>query len=194
MAAPAPGPAPRPASGGGLLTQKLGPLATWVWLLIATVGIVIYYVIAKYRKGKSSSATAGQAQPGQVTGQQYVPDIILQDYQTQTASPVINVPGATPPAQPPPAPPPVNPGGPNKPPPAPPKSTPPKGKSPQPPIFNSSYTVRKGDTLAAVAQRFSISRVELAHANGFGTGAGLRTGQRLKVPSPAPGGHPNPAP
>jgi LysM repeat protein len=75
-----------------------------------------------------------------------------------------------------------------------PKPKPPAKKPSQPPIFNSSYTVRKGDTLESVAKKYDISRVALAHANGYGTGAGLRTGEKLKVPSPPPGGKPNKAP
>jgi LysM repeat protein len=63
----------------------------------------------------------------------------------------------------------------------------------QPPIFNATYIVRKGETLNSIAAKFRITRVELAHANGLGTGAGLRTGQRLKVPQPAGTGMPNKA-
>ena len=66
-------------------------------------------------------------------------------------------------------------------------------KPAQPPIFNKTYIVKKGETLNSIAKSLGISRVDLAHANGLGTGAGLRTGQTLKVPSPAPGGTPNPA-
>ena len=197
MAAPAP--AAQPSGGGNVLTQKLGPLATWVWLLIATIAIVIYYLIAKYRAGKSGTTTAtGQAAPGQTAGVQDVPDIILQNYTQQEANPTVNVPapaGSTPPPQPAPtpAPPPVQPGGPPQQVKPPPVSTPPKPKPSQPPIFNSTYTVRAGDTLNSLSSRLGISRVELAHANGLGTGAGLRTGQKLKVPAPAPGGKPNKA-
>ena len=63
----------------------------------------------------------------------------------------------------------------------------------QPPIFNKTYIVKKGETLNSIAKQLHISRVDLAHANGLGTGAGLRTGQTLKVPAPAPGGTPNKA-
>ena len=67
----------------------------------------------------------------------------------------------------------------------------PAGHPVQPPIFNKTYIVKKGETLNSIAKQLGISRVDLAHANGLGTGAGLRTGQTLKVPSPAPGGTPN---
>lgn len=54
---------------------------------------------------------------------------------------------------------------------------------PAAPAFTGRYVVRKGDTLTSIARRLGISRAELAHANGLGTGAGLRTGRVLKVPA-----------
>jgi LysM repeat protein len=59
------------------------------------------------------------------------------------------------------------------------------------------YTVQAGDTLASIAKKFGISVATLAHANVYvkgevpgnakvgqplGTGAGLLTGQVLKIP------------
>jgi len=61
------------------------------------------------------------------------------------------------------------------------------------PIFNATYTVKKGETLATIAKKYKITVEQLAHANGLGTGAGLRTGQKIRVPSPGPGGKPNKA-
>lgn len=61
------------------------------------------------------------------------------------------------------------------------------------PIFNGTYKVKKGQTLAQIATQFGITREQLAHANGLGTGAGLRDGQVLHVPNPAPKGKPGPA-
>lgn len=61
----------------------------------------------------------------------------------------------------------------------------------------SSYTVKPGQTLSSIANMFGISVATLAHANVYvpgelpgnakvgqtlGTGAGLRTGQVLKIP------------
>lgn len=51
------------------------------------------------------------------------------------------------------------------------------------PAFTGRYIVRRGETLASIARKFGVSRAELAHANGLGTGAGLRTGRVLKVPA-----------
>lgn len=58
------------------------------------------------------------------------------------------------------------------------------------------YTVRSGDTLASIAHKYHISIAKLAHANAYvpgeaagkkpgttlGTGAGLKTGQKLIIP------------
>ena len=76
----------------------------------------------------------------------------------------------------------------------PPAKTPPKtapkapakapAKSAQPPVMSGTYTVKAGDTLDKLAEKFGISRVDLAHANGLGTGAGLKTGEVLHVPGP----------
>jgi LysM repeat protein len=185
----------RPAAGGGrnLLANKVGPLATWVWLLIATVLVI---VIAMVMKARSSSATsASSTAPGTTANASQVPDIILQDY----GSPVTQTVTTPPPGSVPPAPPPATTPPPTKTKPTPVSKTPvkssvpPKTAPPSEPIFNGSYSVKKGQTLEEVAKQFGITREQLAHANGVGTGAGLRTGQVLKVPSPAPGGKPNKA-
>src|SRR5215471_460317 len=67
----------------------------------------------------------------------------------------------------------------------------------EPDVTYSEYTVRKGDTIAALARRFGITPAQLAHSNVYvkgevpgdarvgqtlGTGAGLKTGQVLRVP------------
>lgn len=102
----APPPAGRPAGGGNILTQKMGPLSTWVWLLIVTVivgGIALYL---RHKAGTSStSTTTGQATPGQTAGVQDVPDIILQNYNqtpggTTTATTTATTPPVTPPSTP----------------------------------------------------------------------------------------------
>lgn len=64
----------------------------------------------------------------------------------------------------------------------------------------STYVVKAGDTLASIAARFGISVTQLAHSNVYvtgevpgnkkvgqplGTGAGLKTGQVLKIPKVA---------
>lgn len=185
------------SSGGSGLTKKIGPLPMWGWMAIVAVLALVY---SFYKKSQANSTTANQAaanSPGGVDAS-LVPQFINQTYDN---------------SQPPPAPNvtvnntvPTNPINVTVPPavdvnqPAPP-STPtsnPKPPAPRPvpvssPIFNGTYSVKKGQTLEDVAKQFGISREQLAHANGLGTGAGLRTGQVLHVPKPAPKGVPNKA-
>ena len=52
------------------------------------------------------------------------------------------------------------------------------------PIFSGTYVVKPGETLKSISARYHISVMQLAHANGLGTGAGLRTGTKLHVPGP----------
>jgi LysM repeat protein len=169
--------------GGGVLTRKVGPLAVWAWLAIVTVLGAGYYLYAKAKSGGSGTA-ASTSGTGSETPAGDVPD-----YVSQTT---INLPqpvstGTTPPPGAPPATPapPKTPAPVKKAPaPAPKKTTTAPKKSTQPPVFSNSYTVKAGDTLDSLAAKFGITRVELAHANGLGTGAGLKTGQVLKVPGP----------
>jgi len=79
--------------GGNVLTQKLGPLATWVWLLIGTVLVVLYYVIAKWKSGKTTPAAASSTAP--TTNQSQVPDYIVQNYLGNTPSGSSTPPPAT---------------------------------------------------------------------------------------------------
>lgn len=44
------------------------------------------------------------------------------------------------------------------------------------------YTVRRGDTLFSIAQRFGYSETDIRDANGLG-GSSLRVGQRLTIPA-----------
>jgi LysM repeat protein len=173
-----------PSSGGSMLTRKAGPLPVWGWLAIITAVGIGYWLLVGRKKPASSSGAATSG-----TGTE-TPSSDVPDYVDQTT---VNV---TEPAEPP------QPSGPGPAPgPRPPLKKPtqpgkktgpvtepkPKPKTTgggQPPIFSNSYTVKAGDTLDKLAAKFGISRVELAHANGLGTGAGLRTGQVLKVPGP----------
>jgi LysM repeat protein len=97
-----PPPEPR-EEGGSPLNQRVGPFATWVWLLFLTVAIVGYAYI-KNRKA-AQQANTGQAVAGQSVPAQQVPDIILQNQLSQQQSQQVNLPpGATPPPAPTPAP------------------------------------------------------------------------------------------
>jgi hypothetical protein len=49
------------------------------------------------------------------------------------------------------------------------------------PSFRATYTVRKGDTLLAIAKRFNTTAAKIKTANGL-TSNSLKTGQVLKIP------------
>lgn len=177
---------------GNFFTRKMGLLPVWAWAAIV-LGLVFAYSEYKKKKSATSSTTTtagGVNSPGGVDAS-LVPQFINQTYENVTppAAPNVTVNNTVPTDN-------------DVPPPAtttpPPPTTGPPTPSPRPnppfePIFNGTYVVRKGQTLQQVATMFHISREQLAHANGLGTGAGLRTGQSLKVPVPAPAGHPNKA-
>ena len=176
--------------GGNVFTRKVGPLPMWGWMAIILVIVVAYSYFKKQHTGTAATAAAAAAgnAPGGVDAS-LVPQFINQTYTDvqPPAAPNITVNNTVPSSD--------NDHAPST-------WTPPTPKAPTPtpvpmqpsePIFNGRYTVKKGQTLIQVAQQFGISREQLAHANGLGTGAGLRDGQVLVVPVPAPGGHPNKA-
>jgi LysM repeat protein len=175
--------------GGGFFTRKIGPLPVWGWVAIIG-GILLLY--AYKQKSSASTAAASTSQAAGGVDSSLVPQFINQTYDNSTPPPAPNV---TVNNTLPPEPITVNNNIPT-----PPTMTPPNPKQPAPrpapitsPIFNGTYAVKKGQTLQEVANQFGITREQLAHANGLGTGAGLRTGQVLHVPKPAPGGTPNKA-
>ena len=186
MAEMSPERAPARASVKNVFTNKLGPFPMWAWLVIGGGGIIAW---AWWRSRQQAQTAASSAADTSVPADQ-VPQFVNQTYTTVTPPSVtVSEPGSTPG-------PPGNPGPPGPAGPAGPVTYPrprPAVPAAQPPIFNATYRVLKGETLDSVAKKFRISRVELAHANGLGTGAGLRTGQVLKVPRPAPQGTPNKA-
>jgi LysM repeat protein len=58
------------------------------------------------------------------------------------------------------------------------------------PAETVSYTVRRGDTLFRIGQRFGVSWVEIAEANGIVNPNQIYPGQVLKIPASAPGPSP----
>ena len=182
--------APEPArgKGGNVFTNRIGPLPMWAW--VAVIGGVI--IAWSFYKNKTSAASTAADTTG--TSAADVPQFVNQTYTTVQAPAVQDdqdTGPAGPPGPPGPAGPPVKVFPPFRPPVPAPRPHPPV---PHVPIFNATYIVRKGDTLNTVAKKFHVTREELAHANGYGTGAGLRTGEHLKVPHPAGYGSPNKAP
>ncbi len=53
-------------------------------------------------------------------------------------------------------------------------------------VTQRAHRVRKGETLAAIAQRYGMSASRLAEINGISTGATLRTGRHLNLPEQLP--------
>lgn len=53
----------------------------------------------------------------------------------------------------------------------------------EPGTVYATATVKSNQNLEVIAAYYGVSVVDLAHANGLGTGSGLRTGQVLKVPN-----------
>jgi LysM repeat protein len=155
----------------------------WGWLAGITAAGLVYYLVKQHASGSSSSGS-GVTGTGSVTPASSVPDYVSQTTINLTEPPSPDD-DDTPAAAG---------GGAKKPPPKKPVKKPvPKKKAPPPtskkpgdndPVMSNSYTVKPGDTLDKLAEKYGISRVDLAHANGLGTGAGLRTGQVLHVPGP----------
>ena len=154
------------APAGG---RQFGGQPWWVWAAggVALVGGYVYLRRKGQAAGQQQAATSTTTAAGSPTGlswEQFL--LFIHDQQSS--------PGATPTGS-----------GSKAPPPRPPQPKPPvRRKKAQPPLMSGSYTVKPGDSLASVAKRYKISRVELAHANGLGTGAGLREGSKLHVPGP----------
>jgi hypothetical protein len=60
---------PEPQQQGtkrNVLRAKLGPLETWVWLLIVSIAFLIYYVWQQHKASTSTAAPASVGQPGVV--------------------------------------------------------------------------------------------------------------------------------
>jgi LysM domain len=188
--------APQSSGGGGnILTQRLGPLATWVWLLIATlvVGAVALYL--RHKQGGAGKTPAAQAQPGEVTGAQNVPDIVLQNYvqqqqsETQSQTATQTAPPPTPAPPPAPSPKPT------------PKPSPGLGSSGKqnaylPPGKKPSYvtvTVARyqgrntpwNGTLSGIAAHYHVKGgyQALAKLNGIKNPNRITPGQKIKVPT-----------
>jgi LysM repeat protein len=189
-------PAPQTGNtGGGALSglkHKIGPQPLWAWMA-EFLGLALAYALYKNHQASTSAADTSSSD---TTPADQTPDVIIQnEFQGPgttgpttspgpvTGRPVIGTPVKAPPVK----------KAPTKTTKTPPKKPPRKTKEVAPdPIFNGTYTVKAGQTLDEIAKLYKITPEELAHANGFGTGIGLRDGQVLKVPNPAPGGKPNP--
>lgn len=179
-------PEPPDVGGGNVLTQRIGPLATWVWLLIATIAVLVFVFL---RKGKSTATTTGQATAGQSTAAQNVPDIIIQNNEpAEPAEPI--PPGAVPPSAP--APPTTTPPVKTKGPSGPPVTRPPVPPKKQPAPQYTTVTVARwtdkntpwNSTLSGIAEHYHVKGgyQALAKLNGIKNANLITPGQKIKVP------------
>lgn len=200
-----PEPPPEGGGGGNFLTQRYMGIPAVVWM--AGAAILAYFLFFRNKGGSSSPSSSGGGGTSTTGDITFTPPPTQITVPTDGASPVNTNTGSTssdPSNQG------INPGQPSlsgviNPQPSPNMpgrsattttniST--KAGSPDP--NPKTYTVQAGDTLASIAKKFGISVASLAHANVYvkgevpgdkkvgqplGTGAGLKTGQVLKIPS-----------
>lgn len=161
------------ASGGGLMGGRILGIPTLVW--VAGAALVSYFLFFRGKStagaGGTSTGGGGTSTTGNISVQPQPVSITVTGEPQPSPEPVPSSPSPNPQPKPPPV---------------------PKTIHTTPPIFNGRYIVKAGESLGTIASRLGISRVELAHANGLGTGAGLRAGQVIKVPKPPPKGVPGP--
>jgi LysM repeat protein len=184
-----------PGTGGKkALDSKNGKMK---WYVVGGLGIVAVLVFFFVSRSNSSAAGGSTASGGSSLdpSTEAALESALQSQASSgfasTATGSAGAPGDTGPAGP------AGPAGPSGP--AGPAGATKTSTSPAPKTAYSTYTVKAGDTLAGLASRFGISIATLAHANVYvsgeaaaskvgkqlGTGAGLKTGQKLKVPNKA---------
>lgn len=188
----APPPQQAPAQGG-FFTQKYLGIPGVVWL--AGAAILAYFLFFRNKAsgggaGGTSTGGGGTSTTGDIQLQPGTETIDLTGTTAATGTGVTNTAPDTDVVNNPP--PPGNPI---------PQPTPNPQPSPKPPprVKWTWYTVQRGDTLKSIAKHYGISVRDLAHANVYvpgevpgdrkvgqplGTGAGLKTGQRLHVPIP----------
>lgn len=191
MSEPAPEPQPGQGGGGGsFFSKKFLGIPAVIWLAGAAILAYLYFKNQSSSSGSSgsgatSSSGSGQSTTGDIT---FTPGTSTVEVQgtnpTGGTTTQQNTTTTT-----------NNSGTPN------PQPTP----NPKPPTKSSSgsmktITVAKGGTLASIAKQYGIDVACLAHNNVYvtgevpgnkkvgqplGTGAGLKTGQRLNIPTNA---------
>jgi len=200
-----PMPEEAPSGGGNFLTQKYFGMPGIVWL--GGAALLAYFLF--FRKGSSSSSGSSGSSgtsSGETSGAVTFNQGTGQGGYTNNYAPVNTTEGSTASN---PANNGINPGQPQvsgaiNPQPTPPvtgatatTATSTTTAATTAPTNPKTYTVQAGDTLASIAKKFGISVASLAHANTYvkgevpgnakvgqplGTGAGLLTGQVLKIP------------
>lgn len=173
-------------TGGGFMTRKFFGLPAIVWIIIVIIVAYLYFRRAGSSSGAGGGATStsgsGQADTGDIT---FTPGTSTVEVQGNTGPATDTQQNTTQTTN--------NSGTPN------PQPTP----NPKPPTKShtgqmKTYTVKKGQSLEQIAKQFGIDVACLAHNNVYvkgevpgnrkvgqplGTGAGLKTGQVLKIPT-----------
>lgn len=157
--------APEPGGGGTPGTGKIMGLPIWAWVGIAAIGA--YFLFFRNPSSSSGSGTSGTSGTSTTGGTTINP-----------GTTTINV-NASPTANPQP------------------KVTAAHPKTKKTSTTKLLYTVKAGDTLQSIAKKYGVSIAALAHSNVYvagevpgnkkvgqrlGTGAGLKVGQKLKIP------------
>ena len=182
---------------GNVFTRKVGPLPMWAWMGIALAVAIVFYLYKKNKAGSGNSQSSTQNSsvntPGGVDAS-LVPQFVNQVYNQETPpiAPNVTVTNNIPPGTDN-----DNTGG----------GTPP-AKTPKPPgnrvptphkVTYKTITVQPGQTLQSLAQQYHTTPDQIADIPGnvyvkgevpgdkkvgqqLGSGAGLKTGQKIKVP------------
>ena len=58
-------------------------------------------------------------------------------------------------------------------------------KTTSPPLVQTVYTVKRGDTLSAIARKYNTTVSQLVNLNGIKNANAIRVGQKLLLPKPA---------
>lgn len=160
-----------PEGGGSFLTRRVAGMPAWVLIVVVAGGAYLLFF-----RNKGTNATSSGGGGTSTTGNiDFTPGTTTVNI-TGGAASAGGSSNGTPNPQPKPKPPP---------------------KKVKTGVTMRTYTVKSGDTLASIARKFGISVAALAHANVYvpgevpgdkkagqtlGTGAGLKTGQVLKIP------------
>lgn len=189
-----------------VFTRKLGPLPMWAWMGIALAIAIVFYLYKKHQSASSnstssaqnSSAAGGVNSPGGVDAS-LVPQFVNQVYNQETppTAPNVTVNNTIPTPPPVTTPPPTQ----TTAPPAPPSTGTHPAPKPAPPkkVTYKTITVQPGQTLQSLAQQYHTTPDQIADVPGnvyvegevpgnkkvgqqLGSGAGLKTGMKLKIP------------
>jgi len=85
---------PASPSKGNVFTRKIGPLSTWVWILLISAPIVLYSFYERSKSTKAAAASSAPATTSGTTNASQVPQFVNQTY-VQNEPPVAPASGNT---------------------------------------------------------------------------------------------------